>query len=272
MIDLTKEFSAQRLQFCIVLVAAVHIFVIFGITWHTNLIDEISTDARTLAVTLTTQASTTPPEHAKLIAPQQQLANNPNHGNEAQQKNRIIWQPPSQAQLASASSDVVSTQQSEQKITKEIPVTPLISQQVAELRAELLQQQQEYERDQQKTRIITAAAYSAADAEYLHNWQAKIESVGNLNYPVEARNKQINGELLLLVAINADGTLRDAQIRQSSGSKILDEAALHIVRLAAPFAPLPAEVRKDTDVLEIIRTWQFTSNKETGNERFRILR
>jgi len=66
--------------------------------------------------------------------------------------------------------------------------------------------------------------------------------------------------LVLDVAVNANGTLHDVIIRRSSGYKILDDAAIHIVKLAAPFAPFPEEMRKDTDVLHIIRGWQFQNN------------
>ena len=90
-------------------------------------------------------------------------------------------------------------------------------------------------------------------------------SVGNLNYPGEARRRNLYGELRLLVSITPDGALQEVSVLESSGHKILDDAALRIVRLAAPFAPFPEEMRKSTDVLEIIRTWQFRKGTYTSS-------
>ena len=81
--------------------------------------------------------------------------------------------------------------------------------------------------------------------------------IGNLNYPEEARRRNISGSLRLDVAINADGSVNDISVIRSSGHKLLDDAAIRIVRLAAPFGQMPLEMRKETDILHIIRTWQF---------------
>jgi protein TonB len=94
----------------------------------------------------------------------------------------------------------------------------------------------------------------------MNQWLRKIESIGNTNYPIEARQQNINGKLRLLVAIKADGTIDQLKVLESSGHKVLDDAAKNIVRLASPFAPFSEEMRKDTEVLEIIRTWQFGKN------------
>lgn len=95
-------------------------------------------------------------------------------------------------------------------------------------------------------------------AAYVNAWRDKIERVGNLNYPEEARAKKIRGTLQLTVAIKANGDVEEVSINRSSGSRILDEAAKRIVRLAAPFDPFPANIRSDTDILHITRTWMFT--------------
>ena len=87
-----------------------------------------------------------------------------------------------------------------------------------------------------------------------------METVGNLNYPEEARREQLYGSLRLMVSITPDGGLKEVRILDSSGFKVLDDAAIRIVRQAAPFAPFPEEMRQSTDVLEIIRTWQFRKN------------
>jgi protein TonB len=106
-------------------------------------------------------------------------------------------------------------------------------------------------------RLTSASTKKREDALYLDNWRKKIEHIGNLNYPDEARKNKLYGSLRLLVAINPDGSVKEIEILESSGRKILDDAAVRIVRLAAPFQPFSVEMKKNTDLLEIIRTWKF---------------
>ncbi|WP_444995641.1 energy transducer TonB [Aliikangiella sp. IMCC44359] len=108
-----------------------------------------------------------------------------------------------------------------------------------------------------RKRPISASIHRSSDALYLDSWRRKIERVGNQNYPTQAKVDKVFGNLTLKVSINRDGTVHDIKIMKSSGSKILDDSALRIVRLAAPFKPLTKEMSKDTDILEIIRVWQF---------------
>lgn len=108
-----------------------------------------------------------------------------------------------------------------------------------------------------RKRTISAAIHRSSDALYLDNWRRKIERIGNKNYPSQAKTNNVYGNLRLNVAINRDGTVHHVKIEKSSGSKILDDAALRIVRLAAPFKPLTREMAKDTDILQIIRVWRF---------------
>ncbi|HTO58105.1 MAG TPA: energy transducer TonB [Pseudomonadales bacterium] len=114
-------------------------------------------------------------------------------------------------------------------------------------------------------RLTSVSAREAVDANYLQAWRAKVERVGNLNYPEEARRDQLYGSLRLMVAITPDGALKDVRILDSSGFKVLDDAAIRIVRQAAPFAPFPEEMKRNTDVLEIIRTWQFRRNQYSSS-------
>ena len=83
-----------------------------------------------------------------------------------------------------------------------------------------------------------------------------MERVGNLNYPEDARGK-IYGSLILTVSIKADGSLASVEIQRSSGQPILDRAAVRIVKMAAPYASFPANIKRDTDILVITRTWTF---------------
>lgn len=97
-------------------------------------------------------------------------------------------------------------------------------------------------------------------ASYMEAWRAQVEQVGNTNYPDEARARRLSGSLVLNVAIRADGSIHDIKVVRSSGQKILDDAAVRIVMMAAPFKPFPDEILKEADLLHITRTWQFLHN------------
>ena len=92
----------------------------------------------------------------------------------------------------------------------------------------------------------------------MFGWRLKIERIGELNYPQAARDRRLYGSLVVTVSIRADGSLESVDINRSSGERILDQAAVRIVNLAAPYAPFPPDIAKDTDILSITRTWQFT--------------
>ncbi len=103
-------------------------------------------------------------------------------------------------------------------------------------------------------------------ARYVEDWRLKVERVGNLNYPEAARRNKLYGSLVLTVSINADGSVESVQIDRSSGSRILDAAAIHIVEMAAPFPPFPEEIRNKIDILGITRTWTFTRSDRLISE------
>ncbi|WP_417595792.1 TonB family protein [Oceanospirillum sp.] len=128
---------------------------------------------------------------------------------------------------------------------------------IARLEAEQQALAEQYAKRPRVRTISTLTAKASDDAFYLRQWQEKVERVGNLNYPERIRRENLTGRLRLLVALNPDGSVKEAQILKSSGQRVLDEAALEIVHLAAPFAPFPRSIRERTDILEIIRTWQF---------------
>ena len=112
-----------------------------------------------------------------------------------------------------------------------------------------------------RRKFISASTKEYRYAAYMEAWRAKVERMGNLNYPEEARRRKLSGSLLLEVALNANGTINEIMIRRSSGEKILDDAAIRIVELAAPYAPFPQKIKQETGVLHIIRTWQFMDNQ-----------
>jgi protein TonB len=133
------------------------------------------------------------------------------------------------------------------------------NQEISRLTAELNRKTEAYAK-RPRHKHISARTKEYKYASYLDAWRRKVERVGNLNYPDEARRQRLHGSLILHVALRSNGTIINVWVRRSSGHKLLDDAAVRIVKLAAPYAPFPAEIRKETDVLDITRTWQFLSS------------
>jgi protein TonB len=105
--------------------------------------------------------------------------------------------------------------------------------------------------------FISANTRKYEFASYMSAWVSKVERVGNLNYPTDLRRKKLHGDLVLTVGINQDGTVESIQVMRSSGVTDIDRAAINIVRMAAPFAPLPENITEHVDILHITRTWRF---------------
>lgn len=116
-----------------------------------------------------------------------------------------------------------------------------------------------YSKQPRKMPIDSINAHKYKAASYEAAWERKIESIGNLNYPSDMRRKKLSGTLMMDVEIRADGSLVKATITHRSGHKIIDDAALNIVKLAAPFAALPLDLQKEVDILVITRAWQFSN-------------
>lgn len=127
---------------------------------------------------------------------------------------------------------------------------------LASVNAEL-QQRLDSRAHRPRQKYISANTREYRYATYMEAWRAKVERIGNINYPDEARERQLSGALLLDVALNPDGSVVEITVRRSSGHKVLDDAAVRIVELAAPYAPFPDDVRREVDVLHITRTWKF---------------
>jgi len=136
---------------------------------------------------------------------------------------------------------------------------------MARLDAQISKQYQAYQKLPRR-KFIGARTHEYRFAQYVEQWRIKVERVGNLNYPQAARRNRVFGNLQLTVAIRANGSVESIEVSRSSGKSLLDAAAVRIVRLAAPYAPLPPEIRRDTDVLSITRTWSFTENSHLETE------
>jgi len=136
---------------------------------------------------------------------------------------------------------------------------------IARLEAQITRDFSAYQKMPQR-KFIGARTQEYRYAQYIEDWRIKVERIGNLNYPAQARQQKIFGQLRLTVSIRADGSLESVEVSKSSGQRILDAAAVRIVKLAAPYAPFPDDIRKETDVLSIVRTWTFTANDHLESE------
>jgi protein TonB len=131
------------------------------------------------------------------------------------------------------------------------------SMEIARLEAAIRQQHQAYQ-ERPKKKFVGARTQESRVAFYVDNWRQKIERIGSLNYPAQARQPKFFGVLRITVGIKASGEVESIEINRSSGHKFLDQAAIRIVNLAAPFDRFPDNLRVDTDILYITRTWTFS--------------
>jgi protein TonB len=160
------------------------------------------------------------------------------------------------------------TRQQQQETLNHAPLDQPVEepeQQIQSLEAKLDRQRRSYTRRPKVHRMTSVATLQSDDARYQFEWQQKVELVGNQYYPTEARRRKISGDVRLVVALLPDGSIKRIDVLASSGKSVLDQAAIRSVKLAAPFAPFPAELREKADILEIIRTWQFRNNTLTSS-------
>jgi len=148
-------------------------------------------------------------------------------------------------------------EQEEKRAPTEQSSSEEISLAIASLQAQLDLQQQAFARQPRKYTLSSASARKSHEASYLDSWRRRVEAVGNINYPIQARQRQIYGNVRMLISLNALGQIRETRIIQSSGESLLDQAAVDIVNLAAPFEPFPEELKAEADILEIVRTFRF---------------
>lgn len=164
---------------------------------------------------------------------------------------RVVTAPRSEAQVATARAtpppDELPYPQGRQKVERDLAM--------ARLAAEIHLRSERYAK-RPKRKFVSASTKQYEYAAYLRGWVDRVERVGNLNYPDEARRRHIGGLLVISVAIRRDGSVERADVIQSSNIPMLDDAALRIVRLSEPFAPLP-RTQEDVDILHVTRTWQF---------------
>lgn len=279
---------ADRLGFTLFLAAAVHLALILGVSFA---LPEPSLVSKTLDVTLASFRSAEKPRQADFLAQHDQQGSGSLEHKATPKTTELApfqdseirrIEPPAQpkaSQPPQPSKAAVATrtpqpQKSQAKAEAPRPPQPAqkapefdssqLSSEIASLEAQLSHERQLYAKRPRIHRLNAASTMRDKGAWYKEEWRRKVERVGNLNYPDAARRERIYGNLRLLVAINRDGTLREVQVLESSGQPILDQAALRIVRLSAPFAPFSGDL-SDVDVLEIIRTWRFERGDRLGS-------
>ncbi|MBE0612387.1 MAG: TonB family protein [Burkholderiales bacterium] len=161
-----------------------------------------------------------------------------------------------------AAKDIAAAEEAKAASTAQVPQPPVSGQELAtnalamaRMEAQIARQIEEYNQRPRK-KFIGSRAQEYRFAQYVEDWRLKVERIGNLNYPDNARGK-VYGSLVLTVSIKSDGNLDKVEVRRSSGQQILDRAAERIVKMASPYARFPDNIKRDTDILVITRTWTF---------------
>ena len=276
------ELSRERFRFMIFLSACAHALLVLGVGF-TYLTD--ANNEATIEVTLAQYRSQIQPDDADFIAQENQTGsgsqdettvpsspfmsdlndadiNEVRPAPEAQVLNETPEQPNLTALTSINAEQVIAQQrnapeQEEKQALSEQSSSEEISLAIASLQAQLDLQQQAFARQPRKYTLSSASARKSHEASYLDSWRRRVEAVGNINYPVQARQQQVYGNVRMLIALNASGQISETRIIQSSGESLLDQAAVDIVNLAAPFEPFPEELKAEADILEIVRTFRF---------------
>lgn len=283
----TLEYSGEavsndRLSFTLFLALAVHALLIFGVTFT---LEKGSQVAPTLNITIATHQAKKAPEKADFLAQYDQEASGTAEEvkeltatRQAEIDDKVVRQvnpevqqkatqvQVSEKQLVTTQSqsdraqqqrkDAENQEEQQERAGKEVE-TPLLSQEYASLKAKLDQEKQELASKPRIRRLTSVSTKASHDAAYLNDWAQQVEQVGNKNFPQAAIDQKLFGSLRMAVLLKPNGVVDNIEIIKSSGHSILDQAALQIVRKASPFKPIPPEVRRDNDKLEIIRTWRF---------------
>ena len=281
--------SNDRLGFTFCLALALHAAFILGITFN---LEDLRNSAPKLEITLAQFQSSKAPEEADFLAQSSQqgsgtleeatmmttrelaeFQDNAIHDIAEQPKLTASELQLAQEAVVTTTANSDHNHQYKKTVNEELPSDqPQIdekhfidrSQEIASLKAKLDRQQYAFAKRPRIRRLTSVATKQSEDALYLHNWRTKIEMIGNQNYPERAKSNSIYGDLRLVVSLLPNGDVHKVRILKSSGHNILDQAAIKIVHLAAPYDPFPAAMSRDTDVLEIIRTWRFEHGSLTS--------
>ncbi len=281
------KYEADRFGVMLIIALAIHVILIFGISFGGFKVEREDKVIPSLEVTLVNSRSDEAPADADYLA----QANQKGGGNIEEKHrpetsfvplipvdavNMVMPTPPTIAtpeQKKASAKELMTQKVAEEKIsadkepeevakTSEVSVAELITQAkaIASIDAQLGNSLQAFAK-MPRHKFITAATKEYKYASYMEGWRQKVEKIGNLNFPEEAKRRNLSGSLILDVAINADGSIKHISVLRSSGYKLLDDAAARIVNLAAPYAAFSQDLLKDTDILHITRTWRFLGNE-----------
>jgi len=281
----TWEATGARLRNALVAATALHAAIVLSVGFD---ISESAYQAPQIEVTLASRHAERAPDDARLIAANNQVGSgDPDELNRMTSPQSLPAASPAEQRLPRQRrephemhfQDAVTTRalnrravnaeraerrQQNPDLAGISPELDRLDRELTGLQAELAEQL--HNNSPRVRRLSAASARQSADAAYLLDWRRRLEAVGNQFYPRASVRYGIYGDLRLLVVIRADGSLEDIRVLSSSGYAVLDEAAIKIVRMAAPYAPFPPELRATTDKLEIVRTWQFRQNQLSSNQ------
>jgi protein TonB len=277
-----EDLSTERFGFTVFLSACLHVIIILGVGF--TYLEELNSEPA-LEITMAQYRSEFAPDRANFLAQENQIGSGTldsvaapstpfksDFNDEVIQEVVPIPQAPEivnkiEVRDAAIISSIQNEQQVQQQLDKLEPEDdkPLseesipddLSLAIASLQAQLDLQFQAYAKRPRRYTISSASTKKSHDALYLNSWRRRIEAVGNINYPLAARQQQLYGSLRMLVALFPNGEVSEIQILRSSGHSLLDQSAVRIVNMAAPFDPFPEAMRAEADILEIIRTWRF---------------
>ncbi|MEK7791693.1 MAG: TonB family protein [Pseudomonadota bacterium] len=278
--------QTNRMSVSMMASALLHLIVLFGVTFHIP-VPQFDKIATSLEVVLVNSKTPTKPTKTELLA-QENLdgggntdedrraktpfpvlpKNKPSPDNSTAEKKVKQLEMEAKKLMAaidpakpSLPPDTRPNQLEKNQITPDSADLLQRSLDIARLQAQIEEDHDSYQK-RPKRKFIGARTKEYRFARYVEDWRMKVERIGNLNYPEAARKDKLYGNLQLTVGIRADGSLESIGINRSSGEKILDNAAINIVKLAGQngFAPFPPDISRDTDILHITRTWVFTSS------------
>jgi len=277
-----EDLSRERFGFTVFLSACVHSIIILGVSF--TYLEKLNSEPA-LEITMAQYRSEFAPDEADFLAQENQLGSGtidsaaaPSTPFKSDFNDEVIQKvvPIPQAteivkEIEVRDAAIISSIQNEQQVQQQLDELepehekPLseesipddLSLAISSLQAQLDLQRQAYAKRPRRYTISSASTKKSHDALYLDSWRRRIEAVGNINYPLAARQQKLYGSLRMLVALFPNGEVSEIQILQPSGHNLLDQAAVQIVNMASPFDPFPEAMRAEADILEIIRTWRF---------------
>lgn len=280
--------ESQRLGATLALSVALHALLILGVGFAVRgdaplvpTLDVIFTQTQTAltprqADFLAAASQVGGGEHDKAMRPRESQAGVvpqalPGSSPVPQQRQDAAAPPPPQSRVVSSRNGEEQVARAQQQPMPEQPRpdAPLNAREqrdaeMARLAAEVHLRSAQYAKRPNR-KFVSASTREYAWANYLRAWVDRAERVGNMNYPDEARQRRLGGQVVITVGVRRDGSVESARILRSSGTPLLDEAALRVVRLAQPFPALP-QTKDDVDILQVTRTWAFLPGGELRDD------